>query len=99
MSVTKNIPFSFVSSTSRRRGVIYHVPPVVLYSFYGMGVIVCFHGERLKRDLSRSASALSLLCELFVSRRLLKREKSRPFRFHTNRFVAIICLADTNNQF
>ena len=29
-----------------RRGVIYHVPPVVLDSFYGFGAIICFYEGR-----------------------------------------------------
>ena len=40
--------------------------------------------------------AQALLRKLFVSRRLLKRDKSHPHRFHPTRFIAIICLQDTN---
>ena len=36
------------------------------------------------------------LAGLTVSQRIAERDKSRHYRFHPARFIAIICLSDTN---
>ena len=76
----------------QHRSVIYHVPSVAL----------ALLRERL-RDYLFLGDCLSVInhatksAGLPVSQRIAERDKSRPYRFHPNRFVTIICLPDTNN--
>ena len=44
----------------KRRGVIYHVPPVSLCLFRGVGAIICFHVER--RNVINPNRSLDRIC-------------------------------------
>ena len=37
------------------------------------------------------------ICVIICFLKIAERDKSRPYRFHPTRFIAIICLSDTNN--
>ena len=74
-----------------RRGVIYHVPPVVLDSFHGFGAIICFYeGRRNVTNHTLTTDAL-----VFRSRQNEINHTSTAGAFRL--FYAIIIPAEVRN--